>query len=163
MHMWEEFPMKYLMMAVLGTAMLAPTAMAESYPLICRGGPSMRITTAHDVPDGVRTGDNSMVVYFRAARMAANPGPGECVWMDRAFRPGEPESFTLKGPVEFSFQVYGNGQIARDGSGWRLNPEGSGAQANDWRQIVNAVLNGGVFTVQVYSAGSTMVVTRVGP
>jgi hypothetical protein len=155
--------MKKLMLSALAAAAIAPVAMAESYPLICRGGPGMRIMTAHDVPDGVRTGDNSMTVFFRSARAAGNPGPGECVWMDRTFRPGEPESFALKGPVEFSFQVYGDGRIARDGSGWRLTPEGSGPQAQDWRQIVNGVLNGGVFTVQVYNGGSSMIVTRVGP
>jgi hypothetical protein len=158
--------MKKLLMAAMGAACLSPmTAMAEppSYPLICRGGPGMRIMTAHDVPDGVRTGDNSMTVFFRAARAAANPGPGECVWMDRTFRPGEPENFYLKGPVEFAFQVYGNGRVNRDGSGWRLNPEGNGPQARDWKTIVDGVMNGGVFTVQVYNAGSVMAVTRVGP
>lgn len=164
-HMGEKNPMKHLVMAALGAAMMAPVAMAEppSYPLICRGGPGMRIATAHDVPDGVRTGDNAMTVYFRAARNAANPGPGECVWMDRTFRPGEPEAFWIKGPVEFSFQVWGDGRVNRDGSGWRLSPEGSGPQARNWKTIVDGVLNGGVFTVQVYNAGSVMAVTRVGP
>ncbi|HAH11471.1 MAG TPA: hypothetical protein DCL48_15365, partial [Alphaproteobacteria bacterium] len=67
------------------------------------------------------------------------------------------------GNVEFAFQVYGNGRLARDGSGWRLSPEGSGPEAQDWKEIVDGMLNGGTFTVQVYNAGSTMLVTRVGP
>jgi hypothetical protein len=159
--------MKKLALAALAAVTLTPmAALAEppSYPLICRGGPGMRIMTAHDVPDGVRTGDNAMTVFFRAARTAANPGPGECVWMDRTFRPGEPENFWIKGPVEFAFQVTGDGRLVRDGSGWRLNPEGSGPQARNWKTIVDGVLNGGTFTVHVYNeSGRTMVVTRVGP
>ena len=59
--------------------------------------------------------------------------------------------------------MYGDGRVARDGSGWRLTPEGSGSQAQDWKQIVDGVMNGQVFTVQVYNeSGRTMVVTRVG-
>ncbi|NWH08371.1 MAG: hypothetical protein HXY22_06975 [Alphaproteobacteria bacterium] len=151
--------------AILSAMMGTMPALAEpaSYPLICRGGPDMRIATAHDVPDGVNTGQNAMTVYFRASANPANPGPGECVWMDRTFRPGEPENFWIKGNVEFSFQVYGNGRVASDGSGIRLNPEGSGPEAQDWKEIVNGVMNGGVFTVQVYNGGGSMIVTRVGP
>ena len=135
-----------------------------SYPLICRGGPGMRIMVNHDVPDGVHTGATAMTVFFRAAASAANPGPGECVWMDRTFRPGEPENFWVKGEVEFAFQVQGDARLARDGTGWRLNPEGSGAAAHDWATIVTGVLNGGTFTVEVYNAGGrTMAVTAVGP
>ncbi len=142
----------------------SPVVADPSYPLICRGGPAMRIMVNHDVPDGVHTGATAMTVFFHAGSFPAHPGPGECVWMDRTFRPGEPENFWIKDNVEFAFQVMGNGRIVRDASGTRLNPEGSGAAAHNWATIVDGVLNRGVFTVQVYNAGGrTMAVTGVGP
>ena len=151
--------------ALVMSCLFASAASADpSYPLICRGGPSMRIMVNHDLPDGVHTGATAMTVFFRAGAAAASPGPGECVWMDRTFRPGEPENFWIKGDVEFAFQVQGDARLARDTTGWRLNPEGSGAAAHDWAAIVNGVLNGSTFTVQVYNAGGrTMAVTAVGP
>ncbi len=150
-------------LAFASSCLFASSAFAESYPLICRGGPSMRIVVNHDVPDGVHTGATAMTVYFHPAATAASPAPGECVWMDRTFRAGEPANFWIKNDVEFAFQVNGNGRLSHDGSGWRLNPEGSGPAAHDWATIVDGVLNGGTFTVQVYNAGSTMAVTSVGP
>jgi hypothetical protein len=157
--------MKILASSAFAAACLMATAAsaAPSYPLICKGGPSMRIMVNHDVPDGVHTGATHMTVFFHAAATAASPGAGECVWMDRTFRSGEPENFQITGDVEFAFQVRGNGKIATDTTGWRLNPEGSGGPAHDWKTIVDGVLNGGTFTVQVYNAGSAMIVTGVGP
>jgi len=44
--------------ALAVSCLFASTAYADpSYPLICRGGPSMRIMVNHDVPDGVHTGE----------------------------------------------------------------------------------------------------------
>ena len=134
----------------------------QSYPLICRGGPSMRIVTSHDVPDGVTARQNTMRVFFRAGAAPGNPGPGECVWMDRGLRPGEPENFWIRGDVEFAFQVMGDGRLNREGRDWRLSAEGSGAEAAGWNRIVRAVLAGGTFTLDVYNAdGRTMAVTRL--
>jgi len=151
--------------ALAAVTFFATSAHADpSYPLICRGGPGMRVMVNHDVPDGIHTGTTHMTVFFRPAAAPASPGPGECVWMDRTFRAGEPANFSMSGDVEFAFQVNGNGRVLRDGSGWRLNPEGSGGAARDWATVVDGVLDGGTFTVQVYnSGGSTMVVTSVGP
>jgi len=152
--------------AALAAACLCTTsAYADpSYPLICHGGPGMKIMVNHDVPDGVHTGATHMTVFFHPAATPASPGPGECVWMDRTFRPGEPTNLWLSGDVEFAVQVNANGKVVRDSSGWRLNPEGSSPAAHDWATVVNGVLEGGTFTVQVYnSGGRTMVVTSVGP
>jgi hypothetical protein len=164
---WETLTMKKLFAAAVAAGFLLPlAAQAEppSYPLICKGGRGMRIMTNHDVPDGVNTGATHMTVFFRASANPANPGPGECVWMDRTFRPGEPENFWIKGNVEFAFQVTADGRVVRDTTGARVNPEGSGAEANNWKTIVGGVMNGGTFTVQVYNeSGRTMVVTGVGP
>ena len=155
--------MKKSIMALMGAAILAPAAMAESYPLVCRGGPSTRIMFAHDVPDGVNPTTNNMTVFFRPGANANNPAPGECVWVDRGFRPGEPGSFSIKGDVKFGLQIMGDGRLVRDGSGLRFRAEGTSAQANDWNYIVDKLMTGNLATVQVYNAGSTMAVTRVGP
>jgi hypothetical protein len=54
----------------------------QSYPLTCRGGGNMTITS-----DG-----NNVRIRFNPGRGAATDGlaPGQCTWSDRAFRPGEP-------------------------------------------------------------------------
>lgn len=162
--MMKRFVMAGVAMGIAACSVTAAMAEPTSYPLVCRGGPSMRIMVNHDVPDGVNTGATAMTVFFQAAATPGNPLPGQCVWMDRTLSPGEPQSFKLKGNVEFAFQVTGDGRLHRDTTGWRLNPEGRGLEANNWRQVVNGVLNGGLFTVQVYNAeGRTMIVTRVGP
>ena len=156
---------KFFATALIAASFLPLTAQAEppSYPLVCRGGPSMRIMTNHDVPDGVNTGNTHMTVFFRAGQNANNPAPGECVWVDRGFRPGEPENFVVSGNVEFAFQVMGDGRLVRDGSGLRLSAEGTGAAANDWNYIINTLMTGNMPTVHVYSQGGSMIVTRVGP
>ena len=149
--------------AALSLSPMAAFAEPPSYPLVCRGGPSMRFMVNHDVPDGVSTGATHMTVFFRGGHVANNPAPGECVWADRGFHPGEQENFVVKGNVEFSFQVMGDGRLARDGSGLRLRAEGTGAEANDWNYIVDKLMTGNSPTVQVYAAGGSLIVTRVGP
>jgi hypothetical protein len=144
----------------------AASAQAQtSYPLACQGGPDMRIMVNHDVDSAGKPGATAMFVYFRAAGTAAQPGPGECVWMDRTFRPGEPEVLWLRSPdIEFAFQVMGDGTVVQDGSGHRLNVEGAhiSPEAASWDRIVKAVLTGGTFEVDVYnSENRVMVVTGV--
>ncbi len=156
--------LKHALAALAALAVLPATASAEpaSYPLYCKGGPTMRMVVAHDLPDGVNTGTTHMTVYFRPAAVAGAPGESECTWGDRTFRAGEPESFSLSGNFEFAMQVMGNGSLARDPN-WRFSPEGSGADATAVGQIVSAIFNRQLFVLQVYSDGGTMKITRVGP
>ena len=157
----------------LATSMVAAatTASAEppSYPLLCRGGGNMRIATNHDVDGAGIPGATHMTIYFRAAAVAGSvspPPPGQCVWMDRTFRPGEPENMWIKSAnIEFSFQVMGNGRVAVDTTGPRVNVEGAhiSPEAQAWDSVVKAVMTGNLFTVQVYNeSGRTMVITRIG-
>jgi hypothetical protein len=138
---------------------LAGLAFAEpqTYPMVCRGGPGMRIMVNHDVDVQGIPGATAMFIYFKPAAKpgsAAPPQPGECVWMDRTLKSGEPTALWIRAPhVEFAFQVYGDGRIAKDGRTFRLNPEGNSDEAQKWRQLTDAVLNGAQFTVQVYNAG----------
>jgi hypothetical protein len=155
-----------------GMTLAATTASAEppSYPLLCRGGGNMKIMINHDVDGAGRPGATHMTVFFRAAGVAGSvmpPPPGHCVWMDRTFRPGEPENMWIKSPnIEFAFQVTGNGRVVYDTTGARVNVEGAhiSPEAQAWDSVVKAVMNRQLFTVQVYNeSGRTMVITRVGP
>jgi hypothetical protein len=153
--------------ALLGTV---SAAQAQSYPLMCRGGPDMRLAVSHDVDAAGVPGATAIFVHFRAAAQAASvspPGPGECVWMDRTFRPGEPEVLWVKSDaIEFAFQVTGDRRIVVDSTGPRLNVEGASisAEAQNWQSVIDGVLRGQVFTVQAYNAdGRVMAITGFGP
>ena len=139
-----------------------------SFPMVCRGGPEMRIMVNHDVDAEGIPGATAMFIYFKPAAKAgsaAPPQPGECTWMDHTLRPGEPTALWVRAPhVEFAFQVYGDGRVVKDGGAFRLNPEGNSDEAQKWRYLTEGVLGGKQFTANVYNAsGRVMVVTSVGP
>ncbi len=141
------------------------TQRPPAYWLTCQGGATNRIAVAHDVDTQGIPGATAMYVYFRPAATAGNPGPGECVWGDRTFRSGEPAVLWIKSPrVEFAFQVTGDGRIHRDAGGLRLSVEGStrSMEAALWNRVVQGVMTGQRFEVQVYNSGNrVMVVTNV--
>ena len=154
-----------------GLLAAAPSANAEppSYPLLCRGGGNMKLMVAHDVDSGGVPGATAMTIFFTPAGVAGGVSPpprGQCVWMDRTFRPGEPANMWIKSAnIEFAFQVTGNGRVVYDATGPRVNVEGRDRSitAGEWDQVVRAVMTGGLFTVQVYNeSGRTMVITRIG-
>lgn len=114
---------------IAGTAGARPAAAPGSpptYPLACVGGGGMR---AIATPDGfVR------VTFAPAAQggSAAPPRAGECAWLDRGFRPGEPQML-----------VYG-----------------SGAQSS--QDLVSAANRGESFQVHAYNNNQgAMVVTSI--
>lgn len=157
-------------MAALGLLAVPASAEPPSYPLLCRGGGNMKIMVNHDVDGAGRPGATHMTVFFKAANTPGSVAPpprGQCVWMDRTFRPGEPENMWLSSPnVEFAFQVTGNGRVVYDATGPRVNAEGAtiSPEAQNWDTVARGVLTGGLFTVQVYNESNrTMVITRVGP
>lgn len=141
-----------------------------SYPLLCHGGPGMRIMTNHDVDGAGIPGATAMFIYFTPGSKPGSvqqPGPGECVWLDRTLSAGEPAVLWIRSPrIEFAFQVMGDGRIATDSTGPRLNVEGTAqsAEAKDWQYLVDGVMQGQIFTAHVYNSdGRVMVVTRVRP
>jgi hypothetical protein len=78
-----------------------------SYELRCRGG-GLRInsTTGRSLQTG-ETMDN-VTVDFTAGTAATGPGrpalnPGQCSWVDRGFRPGE--------PTQIRIEIVDNGQL----------------------------------------------------
>jgi hypothetical protein len=74
-----------ILMGIAVPFTLAASALAqESFPMVCRGGDGMRADIL---------GDGAMRVFFVPAAQGANsapPGPGQCTFLDRALRPGEP-------------------------------------------------------------------------
>lgn len=139
-----------------------------SFPMVCRGGAGMRIMVNHDVDaDGI-PGATAMFIFFKAASRpgsVSQPLAGECTWMDRTLKSGEPAVLWVRAPhVEFAFQVEGDGRVSRDASGIRLSPEGNSNEAQKWHYMTDGVLKGKLFTVNVYNgSGRVLVVTSVGP
>lgn len=121
--------MKRLALAALLTLAALPAAAQTAYPLVCRGGGAMM---------GSFTAAGGLSLNFlpgTGAASAGAPSAGECRWLDRAFRPGEPGRLAL--------------------------PSGSPANA---AAIIGAALRGETFYAHVYNDGTgNMRVTRVGP
>jgi hypothetical protein len=142
-------------LALAAASLTAPSpAQADppSYRLNCMGGPGMRIVTNHDVPSPGHVGAIAMWIYFTAAPVAARPGPGQCTWVDRTFRPGEPQVLWIRSnDIEFAFQITGDGRVVRDATGPRVNAEGMTAESASWDRVVQGVLNGRPFSVMAYN------------
>lgn len=155
---------------LLAVSMSAALAEPPSYPMQCTGGPGMRIMVNHDVTAAGIPGTTAMFLYFHKAPAAASttaPPPGACAWMDRPLNANEPAVLWIKAPnIAFAFQVMGNGKLAVDATGPRLNVEGAtlAAEAGKWDRVVRAVLKGQSFTVHAYNSSGTspvMVITSV--
>lgn len=113
--------------ATLGTAMLPATAQAEphSYLLMCNGGGNMRALIGSN---------GSIQLDFAAGHTAGAPRAGECTWVDRGFRPGEPTVLAMR-------------------------QDRAGAE-----YLLRGMLDDGRFFVHAYNDGGTrMMVTRTGP
>jgi hypothetical protein len=98
----------------------------QGYPMVCRGGGGMNA----EIFGGV------IIVHFEPTDVGvgvAPPGPGQCGWLDRGYRPGEPATLKYSG-----------------------DPEGV-------HYLVDGVVGGGNFYVHVHKDGGSMVVHRIGP
>ncbi len=121
-------------LSALGAATLLAVASAtlahaqKSYPVVCNGGGNMLA----EVSAG-----NTVRVRFDPGRQGAGSNPpeaGECAWLDRGFRSGEPNIL----------MVQGNGRHA------------------DY--IIDAVRKGEAFYAHIYNnRRGAMVVERIGP
>lgn len=111
--------------AVIAAALTPAHATPNSYPLICKGGGAMQ---ARIFPDA------TIQLRFTPGSAAGDAQAGQCTWIDRGFRPGEPGVLTLR------------------------------ANRSGMDYLLNGMLSGGRFYVHGYNNGSgSMVVTRVGP
>jgi hypothetical protein len=134
-----------------------------SYPLTCRGGGGSSFDFSIGASGGL---PSALTVHFRGASVGAATRPpqaGECAWLDRGWRTGEPELLQWGGRpdyVRLSFAADGRlGSI-------RL-PSPAGADATDFRYLLDALRTGRTFQVRAYSGGlfgaRFLVITHVGP
>ena len=140
-------------LAISAFSLLAhPVAAQQSYVLTCRGGGDMvavagqRVSNPHVFVE----------ITFKPGTAGAGvraPDPGQCTWIDRGFRPGEPAKLLFDDPGVAWTQT-----VCRAG-GCRLNTPSAPA-----RQLISWVLNAQPFQVHAYNNNSgQMVVTKVGP
>jgi hypothetical protein len=98
----------------------------QGYPMICRGGGAMKL--------GIFAG--TVIIRFEPTEVGAGvapPGPGQCGWLDRGYRAGEPASLQYLGNLDAV------------------------------HYLVNGVLRGDNFYVHVHKDGDVMTVDRIGP
>lgn len=115
--------------ALMGVGAVAGEASAQqSYPIVCHGGGAMQFVA--DV-----TGSSEL--RFQPGTQgasAARPGRGECAWLDRGWRSGEPTVLAVSSNADWS------------------------------RYLFNGMVTDDVFYAHVYNDGAgRMIVTRVGP
>jgi len=114
--------------ATAATAFIHATAPADatprSYQLICKGGGAMVATIKSN---------GTIALRFSPGSEAGVPQAGQCTWVDRGFRAGEPNLLSLAGD--------------RDGTNY----------------LLNGMLSGDRFYVHAYNDNNgRMVVTRIG-
>ena len=141
---------------LLGSQPSAVDAAKKSYPIMCRGGGTMKGTFW---PKGIK-------FHFVGASEGAGvrtPQAGQCTWLDRGFRVGEPREIVwhsrdLKGlSVKFNAQ----GKITQ------LTMKGK--HGSQYQYLYNGIRNGRVFQLHAYQATCSgkkcpfLSTTRVGP
>jgi len=140
----------------LFAACLMPAAgwsAGKSYPMVCRGGGSM----------WVESWRNGIQIHFRGASAGSSqrqPGPGECAWLDRGFRPGEPTMLTWypRSIDTFIVKINSRGTV----TGYDIR----GGAAGNYRYLLDNALRGSVFYVHAYrptGAVPQLRITRIGP
>jgi len=118
-------------------AVQAPVSAAgPSYPMVCRGGGNMQA-------DFMSNGH--IQLYFSAGRHGAGtapPRPGECTWLDRGLRPGEPRSlvWNSRERVNVKARFHANGRL----SGFHY-VNGSRRRWDQFRYLVDKVRSDHVF------------------
>jgi hypothetical protein len=115
-----------LAFSLLSMASAAAFGQPAGYPMVCHGGGEMKA----EIFAG------TIIVRFEPTDVGAGvapPAPGQCGWLDRGYRPGEPALLQYSGNL--------------DGV----------------RYLANGVFNGGHFYVHVHKDGDSMTVDRIGP
>jgi hypothetical protein len=96
----------------------SPAQAAATFPLDCRGGGKLSLHFAQV--------DETLYIRFQPAPGPSGAGlaPGQCSWVDRAFRPGEPGQICDRGVTDLNLWWGDNPTIALQQSntrGWYLD------------------------------------------
>ena len=124
-----------LCLATIALVLSSDYAQAEpkSYPLMCRGGGVMKgIFSVWDIK-----------VDFIGAKQGAAvrlPQPGECAWLDRGFRSGEPQKFRWAAKRKMLLQAFFESQDVKKIL----------SSSQNFNYLAKGILNGEVFQVHAY-------------
>ncbi len=141
--------------AVVATGMSfstsTPSQAARDYVMTCRAGGGMQAIAGQRVSSR----EAFVSITFRGGSAGAAvrpPRPGECTWIDRGFRRGEPTKLVYKE----------NGSWVQ--SVCSTNRCNTRTNSRSIQTLVSSVKNGRSFQVHAHNDGrGNMVVTRVGP
>ena len=143
-----------LPVAAIALALLLPQqAEAQTtYPMVCRGGGSMRIISTPDL----RRDHTRIEIRFRKATAAYNFGrgivrPGECAWLDRPVNLAEPNLASVDLPVAIwtEFPATGSGGVSAGVSVGRSD----GAARQFATDILRLSGQEGLFTINARNTG----------
>jgi len=147
--------MSLLKSTLVTTALLlaaAPAVAQTSYVMTCRGGGDMQAVAGQRVSNPHVFVEISFKPGSAGAGVQA-PSPGECTWIDRGFRAGEPTKMLFDDNAVAWTQT-----VCRAGD-CRVNTPSSKAMT-----LMNWVKTGQPFQVHVYNdSAGYMIVTKVGP
>jgi len=152
--------MEHLIKRLLGAAFAVavagffslPAAAQQSYVMTCRGGGDMVAVAGQRVSDP----HVFVEITFKPGTAGAGvkaPDPGECTWIDRGFRAGEPNKLIFDDNAVAWTQT-----VCRAGN-CRVNTPSARST-----QLMNWVRSAQPFQVHVFNNNAGyMVVTKVGP
>lgn len=149
--------------ALLGCmATFAKATEPPSYPLLCRGGPSMELSIKYGVDDRP---EMTIAISFRRGGAAATRGlgEGECTWSDRGMNRQEPSRLQFTTSDLFPVVLIGPGDRFRF-TPFAKRGRGSPIQlVRAAENLVSAAREGREFQVHAYTREDRLIVTRIGP
>jgi hypothetical protein len=143
------------------SAASAISAEPPSYPLVCRGGAS----PFQLYIDFGGSDKSFLTVSFRGASAGVNTRPperGECAWLDRGWRSGEPQVLRWAGNLDDVRLVF-----SPDGRLSSVDLPRAGPGGAQLKYLIDALRSGSPYQVHAHSAAlfgaRFLIVTRVGP
>lgn len=151
-----------LALALLASAADTARVAAQSYGIVCRGGPAMRL-----VPE-IDGGTSRLLLRFARGTRPAVQGvdPGTCAWQDRGVRTSEPAVLCFGRIDSVSLEIAGNRSVAN----LRIRAYAGGVPVIFWEdgerpdgasvQISSSEAQ--YYRAQYNAAGRCLLVTHVG-